>query len=68
MYNPDDYLSVNHNIERDTAEEREETPFFEIRDNYPKYIISMDPVTIDRFGIIRLHLVNDFLLGDGFKF
>ena len=50
------------------TEEREETPFFRIRDNYPKYIISMDPIQIDRSGIIMLHLVNDFLLGDGFKF
>ena len=62
------YIQVTYLMDSQKTEEREETPFFKIRDNYPKYIISMDPVTIDRFGIIRLHLVNDFLLGDGFKF
>ena len=50
------------------TEEREERPLLRIVDNYPKYIISMDPIAVDRKGIKRLRLVEDFLLGDGFKF
>jgi hypothetical protein len=50
------------------TEEREERPLLKIEDNYPKYIISMDPIAIDRKGIKRLRLVEDFLLGDGFRF
>ena len=62
------YIQVTYLMDSQKTEEREEGPFLRIRDNYPKYIISMDPITIDRAGIKRLHLVNDFLLGDGFKF
>lgn len=62
------YVQVTYLMDSQNTEKREEAPFLKIRDNYPKYIISMDPVQIDRSGIIMLHLVNDFLLGDGFKF
>ena len=46
--------------------DREEGPLLSIRDNYPKYIVSMDPLTISSNGIVRLNLISDFLLGDGF--
>ncbi len=62
------YIQVTYLMASQKTEDREEGPFLKIKDNYPKYIISMDPITIDRAGIIRLHMVNDFLLGDGFKF
>ena len=46
---------------------REKDPLLNIRDGFPKYIITMDPVAVDSDGIHVLNLVNDFLLGDGFK-
>lgn len=62
------YIQVTYMISSPETEDREERPLLDIRDNYPKYIISMDPITIDRKGIKRLRLVEDFLLGDGFRF
>ena len=35
-----------------------------VRDNYPKYVVTLDPVTRNRNGIIHLGLV-DFLLDEG---
>ncbi|MBE6521681.1 MAG: ATP-binding protein [Thermoplasmata archaeon] len=47
--------------------DREEGPLLAMKDGFPKYIVSMDPITVSDNGIIRLNLVEDFLLGDGFK-
>ncbi len=62
------YIQVTYVMSSPETEDREERPLLDIRDNYPKYIISMDPMAIDRKGIRRLRLVEDFLLGDGFGF
>ncbi|MBR4503605.1 MAG: ATP-binding protein [Candidatus Methanomethylophilaceae archaeon] len=62
------YIQVTYLMASPETEEREERPLLKIEDNYPKYIISMDPIAIDRKGIKRLRLVEDFLLGDGFRF
>lgn len=61
------YIQVTKLISSSEDEEMEERPFLGIRDNYPKYIISMDPVVMDHKGIRRLRLIEDFLLGDGFR-
>ena len=60
------YVQVTYLMPSSETEDREEGPLLRIDDNYPKYIISMDPVALDRKGIRRLRLVEDFLLGDGF--
>lgn len=62
------YIQVTYMMLSPETEDREERPLLDIRDNYPKYIISMDPIAVDRNGIKRLRLVEDFLLGDGFRF
>jgi len=41
---------------------REFGAFSDIRDNYPKYVITMDPLQMNRDGVIHLNLI-DFLLG-----
>ena len=61
------YVQVTYLMPSTETEDREERPLLRIADNYPKYIISMDPIAIERKGIRRLRLVDDFLLGDGFK-
>lgn len=61
------FVQVTYVMESPDTEEREEAPLLALRDASPKYIITMDPVTIGRNGIVRLNLVNDFLLGDGFR-
>lgn len=44
--------------------EREITPLLDIKDNYPKYILSMDPFPGEEKGIMRYRIIDDFLLGD----
>ena len=61
------YVQVTYLMPTADVVEREEGPLLSMRDGFPKYIISMDPITISDNGIKRLNLVNDFLLGDGFK-
>ena len=61
------YVQVAYLMPTDDVVKREEGPLLSMRDGYPKYIISMDPVTISDNGIVRLNLINDFLLGDGFR-
>lgn len=61
------YVQVTYLLSSAETEDREEQPLLRIDDNYPKYIISMDPIAVGRKGIIRLRLVEDFLIGDGFR-
>ncbi len=61
------YVQVTYLMPTSDTEDREERPLLRIDDNFPKYIISMDPIAVDRKGIKRLRLVEDFLLGDGFS-
>lgn len=61
------YVQVAYLMPTEEVVEREEGPLLAMRDGFPKYIISMDPITISDNGIIRLNLINDFLLGDGFR-
>lgn len=42
--------------------DRKMNPLFNINDNYPKYIISMDSLGGNENGIRRLRLVEGFLL------
>lgn len=61
------YVQVAYVLGTPETERREEAPLLAIRDAFPKYIISLDPLTISRNGITRLNLLEDFLLGDGFS-
>ena len=61
------YVQVSYLLADEKTKNRETTPLLKIRDGFPKYIISMDPVVTDVDGIRFLNLVDDFLLGDGFS-
>lgn len=41
--------------------EREFGAYDSIRDNYPKYVVSLDRVPLSRDGVIHMNLI-DFLL------
>lgn len=61
------YVQVTYVMDSPETEEREFAPLLRIRDAYPKYVISMDPLDMGRDGVKHLNLVRDFLLGDGFR-
>ena len=42
----------------DKTQEREYRSLEKIRDNYPKYILSLDPLLQNRNGIIHKNLIN----------
>ncbi len=52
------YLQVAMTIMDEKTEEREYKPFKYIRDNYPKYLFSMDSLIQKRDGILHKNIVN----------
>ncbi|VAW29346.1 Uncharacterized ATPase, AAA superfamily [hydrothermal vent metagenome] len=55
------YIQVSYLMIDDKTKEREFGNLLLIKDNYPKYVISLDPVPVGAYkGIIHLHL-RDFL-------
>ncbi len=55
------YVQVTYLLASPETEEREFSVLESIKDNHPKYVLSMDPIQRDRSGIIHLH-ITDFLL------
>jgi len=58
------YIQVTYLMNDDDTIIREFTPLESIRDNYPKYVISLDPINMSNNGIKHLHLINGFLLSE----
>lgn len=55
------YIQVAYLIEDDKVKQREFGNLLQIKDNYPKYVVSLDTVKIGQFhGIKHLHL-REFL-------
>lgn len=57
------YIQAAYLLEKQETIEREFGAYDVITDNYPKYVISLDPITSDREGIKHLNLI-DFLLDE----
>ncbi len=55
------YIQSAYLLSDERVVEREFGAYESIRDNYPKYVITMDKLTLNRDGIIHLNLI-DFLL------
>ena len=55
------YVQVCYYLSSEKAEEREFGAYDDIKDNYPKYVISMDEFDMSRNGIIHMN-IRDFLL------
>lgn len=53
------YIQIAMTIFNDIkCEDREYAPFFKIRDNYPKYLFTLDQFKQQRDGIIHLNLID----------
>lgn len=57
------YVQVAYLLSDEKVIEREFGAYENIGDNYPKYVISLDRVSLTRDGIIHMNLI-DFLLGN----
>lgn len=55
------YIQVAYLLATQEVADREFNAFSTLKDGYPRYLISLDPVTQDRDGVIHLSL-EDFLL------
>jgi len=55
------YVQVCYYLSSEKTEEREFGAYENIKDNYPKYVISMDEFDMSRNGIIHMN-IRDFLL------
>ena len=52
------YVQVSYLLTDEKTIEREFRPLLEIKDNYPKYVISMDRLNMSRDGIKHLNVIN----------
>lgn len=57
------YIQVALSVRDENTLARELTPLKSINDNYPKYIISLDPESVDHEGIKQISAI-DFLMGE----
>lgn len=60
------YLQVSYLLAEQATIEREFTPLLQIKDNYPKYLITMDKTWKDNIEGIKHMYIADFLLMDKF--
>ena len=54
------YIQVSMTIADKNVEDREYRPFSKIRDNYPQYLFTLDPLLLKRDGVTHINLM-DFL-------
>ena len=57
------YVQAAYLLADENVIEHEFGAYKEIPDNYPKYVVSMDKITISRDGIKHLNLI-DFCMGE----
>ena len=57
------YIQVAYLLANDDTINREFSALENIQDNYPKYVLSMDKIKMERNGIKHLNII-DFLLGE----
>lgn len=57
------YVQVSYLLASEKTIQREFEPLLKVKDNYPKYVITMDQLNFSRDGVIHQNIV-DFLLSD----
>ena len=55
------YIQVSMTVADKSVEDREYRPFSKIRDNFPQYLLTLDPLPLERDGVTHLNLIE--LLG-----
>jgi predicted AAA+ superfamily ATPase len=60
------YIQVSYKMTEKATMEREYKPLLAIKDNYPKYIITMDEYGHDTYEGIEHRHIADFLLMEDF--
>ena len=59
------YIQVTYSVAEEKSENREFGVFEKIRDNYPKYLLTLDPLLQTRDGIFHKNLIK--FLKDDYK-
>jgi len=60
------YVQVSYKMEGESTIDREFAPLLEIRDNHPKYVVSMDELWRDNINGIKHVHIADFLLMESY--
>lgn len=58
------YIQVSMSVADPVVEEREYRPFSKVRDNWPQYLLSLDPLPVERDGVTHLNLM-ELMASDG---
>lgn len=58
------YIQVSLSVADKTVEEREYRPFSQVRDNHPQYLLTLDPLPLERDGVTHRNLVELMASGD----
>lgn len=58
------YIQVSMTVADKSVEEREYRPFSKVRDNFPQYLLTLDPLPLERDGVTHRNLI-ELLGGDG---
>ena len=61
------YIQVAMTIAERKTEDREYAPFEKIRDNYPKYLFTLDPLLQRRDGVKHCNIINFIAKGEDWK-
>ena len=59
------YIQVAYLLDEIAAIEREFSPLQAIQDNYPKMVLSLDPVDRSRNGIVHMNIIDYLLANEG---
>ncbi len=60
------YIQVSYKLESQSTVDREFNTLLEIKDNYPKYVVTMDDLFADNIDGIKRRHIADFLMLDEF--
>ena len=63
MHRPNGWPSARMRV-ASAVEDREYRPFSHIRDGYPRYLFTLDPLLQEREGVRHLNMA-DFMAGEG---
>ena len=61
------YIQVAYLMPEKATVEREFTPLLELKDHYPKYVVSMDSIWTDTIEGVKHFHIADFLLMDNYE-